>query len=277
MKTQEPKKDYLINDVTKNVHPTPKTHDDQYIPRGALNGKHAVIIGGDSGIGRAVGILFAKEGASITFTYTENERDDAIETMRLIGDTIECSSYQLDIGDETTVTEFLSTLDTFDYLIYNPAEQHYNETLSDITSAQLHRVFQTNVFGAFYLLIHGLQKINEEGVILFTTSVTAFDGNPNLLEYSSSKGALTSLMRSLSQHEEVLTKRIRINAVAPGPVWTPLIPATIPNYKGIWGGDTPIEDTAQPVDIAYTFLYLCDPCQKFVNGQTIHVNGKKTS
>lgn len=277
MDSQKPKKDYLIDDVRKNVHPTPITEDDNYIPRGLFKDKHVLIIGGDSGIGRAVAILFAKEEAKVSFTYTENEKEDAQNTLDTLKKHSDAHAYEIDVGVEDEVVRLLDKIDNFDYLIYNPAEQHHNKHIKDIPTSQVHRVFQTNVFGAFYILIHGLDKLKDDGSIVFTTSVTAFDGNPELLEYSSTKGALTSLMRSLSQDRDILEKRVTVNAVAPGPVWTPLIPATIPDHEDNWGEDTTQSATAQPIDIAGTYIYLCDPMQHRVTGQTLHVNGKKTS
>lgn len=274
MKTQEPKKDYLEDDIENKMSPEPIVYDKDYQSRNRFKGKHVVIIGGDSGIGKATAILFAQEGAEVTITYTNNEDKDAQDTKKIIDKYSQCRMHEIDVGDEESVEAFVESLDDFDYLIYNPAEQHYSESLRDITTEQLHRVFQTNVLGAFYFLIRGLNKLKDEGVIVFTTSVTAFEGHPNLIEYSATNGALTTLMRSLSQMNEIKTRNIRVNAVSPGPVWTPLIPATIPNHNDDWGEDTILEEYSQPLDIAHSYIYLCDPYQRHVTGQTIHVNSK---
>lgn len=277
MKSQKPKKDYLIDDLTKNTHPEPITHTNDYKATDKFKDKHVLIIGGDSGIGKAVAILFAKEGADVSFTYTSNEQEDAENTSKILNKYSTSEAFEIDIGIEEQVVDLIHKIKDVDYLIYNPAEQHMNKSIKDISSEQVHRVFQTNVFGAFYFLINGLDKLKENGAIVFTTSVTAYDGNAGLLEYSSTKGALTSLMRSLSQSKELLDKKIRVNAVAPGPVWTPLIPATIPDHKDNWGEDTTLGKTSQPIDVAYSYIYLCDPHQHLVSGQTLHVNGKKVS
>lgn len=277
MKSQKPKKDYLIEDLTENTHPEPVTHTDDYKAQDKFIDKHVLIIGGDSGIGKATAILFAKEGAHVSFTYTANELEDAKKTSKILNNYSSSDSYEIDIGIEDDVIDLINKIDDIDFFIYNPAEQHTDKSIKDISSKQVHRVFQTNVFGAFYFLINGLDKIKENGAIVFTTSVTAFDGNAELLEYSASKGALTSLMRSLSQSKELLDKKIRVNAIAPGPVWTPLIPATIPDYKEDWGGDTTLGEISQPLDIAYNYIHLCDPHQHLVSGQTLHINGKKVS
>ena len=277
MKSQKPKKNYLIDDLSKNTHPEPITHNNDYEGQNKFRDKHVLIIGGDSGIGKATAILYSKEGAHVSFTYTENELDDAIKTSEILNEYSSCDKYKIDIGIEEQVIDLIDNIDDIDHFIYNPAEQHTNKSIKNIKSEQIHRVFQTNVFGAFYFLINGLDKIKKNGSIVLTTSVTAFDGSPELLDYSSTKGALTSLMRSLSKSEELLDRNIRVNAVAPGPVWTPLIPATIPNYKESWGEDTSLGKISQPIDIAYTYIYLCDPHQHLVSGQTMHVNGKKVS
>ncbi|HEY4537906.1 MAG TPA: SDR family oxidoreductase [Erysipelothrix sp.] len=278
MKSQKPKKDYLQDDLTINTEPRPIVEDAQYQASDKLKGKNVFIVGGDSGIGQAVALLFAKEGANIYFSYYKNEREDAMETamkIEALGGFVK--AFEMDVKDSEALQYIKTTIKNLDILIYNAAEQHYQKDFRDIELSQLQRVFETNIFAALAHVQTLYDIMNEDGNIIFTTSVTAFKGNPELMDYAASKGALTSLMRSLSQSEVIKEKNIRVNAVAPGPVWTPLIPATIPNYDENWGESGPYETHCQPIDVAYSFLFLAQDESRYITGQTIHVNGLETT
>lgn len=278
VKSQEPKKDYLQDDLERKTEPKPIIEDMSYEGSNKLLNKNVLIIGGDSGIGKSVAILFAKEGANIYFTYYENEHEDALITEQRIKELNRpVKKFQGDADDESFVEYLSETLPNIDVFIYNAAEQHYTEDLLSIKRTQVQRVFETNVFAALTHVQYLYDLLNENANIIFTTSVTAFKGNPELLEYAASKGALTTLMRSLSQHKQIKDKGIRVNAVAPGPVWTPLIPATIPNYDENWGDSGPLDTYCQPVDVAPTYLYLALDNAQYITGQTIHVNGLETT
>lgn len=278
IKSQKPKKDYLQDDLTMNTKPRPIVEDTQYQASDKLKGKNVYIAGGDSGIGQAVALLFAKEGAHIYFSYYKNEREDAMQTamkIEALGGFVK--AFEMDVIDRDSLQYIKNTIKNLDILIYNAAEQHYQEDFRDIDLSQLQRVFETNIFAALTHVQTLYDIMNENGNIIFTTSVTAFKGNPELMDYAASKGALTSLVRSLSHSEVIKEKNIRVNAVAPGPVWTPLIPATIPNYDENWGESGPYETHCQPIDVAYSFLFLAQDESRYITGQTIHVNGLETT
>jgi NAD(P)-dependent dehydrogenase (short-subunit alcohol dehydrogenase family) len=226
-------------DMTKK----PKEEKDSHRGSGKLEDKVAIITGGDSGIGRAVAVGFAKEGADVAIVYL-NEHQDAKETQRLVEEKgRRCLLIAGDVGDESFCREVVEkTVGEFgqlDVVVNNAAEQHPQDSLEKITREQLERTFRTNIFAMFYLTKAALKHLKEGATIVNTTSVTAYRGSPQLLDYSSTKGAIVAFTRALSTN--LAEKKIRVNAVAPGPIWTPLIPSTFPKEKvEKFGKDTPM-------------------------------------
>jgi NAD(P)-dependent dehydrogenase (short-subunit alcohol dehydrogenase family) len=211
----------------------PKADDSQYRGSGKLQGKVALLTGGDSGIGRAVAIAFAKEGADVAIIYHESH-DDAKQTKQWVEEQGHRATVVAgDIGDETFAVQAVQqTVDEFgklDILVNNTAEQHPQQSIEDISAQQLERTFRTNIFSMFFMTKAALKHLKEGSAIINTTSVTAYRGSKQLLNYSSRKGAIVAFTRSLSQN--LVSKGIRVNSVAPGPIWTPLIPSTFPEEK----------------------------------------------
>lgn len=258
--------------------PRPKADDPQYRGSGKLQGKVALITGGDSGIGRAVAIAFAKEGADAAILYL-NEHDDAKETKRLVEDIGRRAAVIAgDIGDEAFCQQAVQqTVDEFgklDILVNNAAEQHPQESIEDISAQQLERTFRTNIFGMFFLTKAAMKHLNEGSTIINTTSITAYQGSPQLLDYSSTKGAIVAFTRSLSM--SLVEKGIRVNAVAPGPIWTPLIPSTFPEEKvATFGKEVPMGRPGQPEEIAPSYVFLASDDSSYISGQVLHPNGGK--
>lgn len=262
-----------LNNVMK---PKPIDQEPNYISSNKLSGKVALITGGDSGIGRAVAIAFAHEGADIAILYL-NEHEDAKETKDIVeGIGRKCLIFSGDIGEEAlsseVVTKVVSDLGKIDILVNNAAEQHPQNSILDITREQLERTFKTNIFGMFYMTKAVLPYLSEGSTIINTTSITAFKGHETLIDYSATKGAILAFTRSLALN--VVEKNIRVNAVAPGPIWTPLIPASFSQQEvGKFGGKTPMGRPGQPVELAKAYVYLASEDSSYVTGQTIHVNG----
>ncbi|MCJ7842485.1 SDR family oxidoreductase [Lederbergia sp. NSJ-179] len=265
-------------DTQSKMNPLPKIEDDDYKGSEKLKGKVAIITGGDSGIGQAVAVAYAKEGADIAIVYYE-AHSDADETKRLVekhGQT--CLTIAGDVGDERfcqqVIKQTVDALGHVDILVNNAGEQHVCERIEEITNEQLDRTFRTNIFSMFYLTKAAMKHLGEGASIINTTSITAYQGNPILLDYSSTKGAIVSFTRSLSQNQEILDKGIRVNGVAPGPIWTPLIPATFPEDKlETWGKDVPLKRPGQPKELAPTYVFLASKDASYISGQVIHVNG----
>ncbi|WP_010297028.1 SDR family oxidoreductase [Clostridium senegalense] len=241
-----------------------------------LKDKVAIITGGDSGIGRAVSIAYAMEGAKVVIVYL-NEEKDANFTKKIITENNgECLLINGDIGDEKFSNEVVKkTMDKFskiDILVNNAAEQHVCENLEDITKEQFERTFKTNMFGAFYLTKEAVKHMKSGSVIINTTSVVAYHGHETLIDYSCTKGALTSFTRSLALN--LAKKGIRVNAVAPGPIWTPLIPASFDEQKvSKFGSQTALKRAGQPVELAESYVFLASKGASYITGETIHVNG----
>lgn len=256
--------------------PKPKADDPQYQGSGKLRGKVALITGGDSGIGRAVAIAFAKEGADVAIVYL-NEHDDAKQTKQLVEEQgRRATLIPGDLGDESFCQQVVQqTVDEFgklDILVNNAAEQHPQQSLEDITAQQLERTFRTNIFSMFFLTKAALKHLHEGSAIVNTTSVTAYQGSPQLLDYSSTKGAIVAFTRSLSQ--SLIEKGIRVNAVAPGPIWTPLIPSTFPKDKvESFGKQVPMGRPGQPEEVAPSYVFLASDDSSYMSGQVLHVNG----
>jgi NAD(P)-dependent dehydrogenase (short-subunit alcohol dehydrogenase family) len=243
---------------------------------GKLANKVALITGGDSGIGRAIALAYAKEGAQVAIGYL-NEDEDARATEEMMQQQgAKCLTIRGDIGDQAMCQDMIQqVVDAYgklDILINNAGEQHPQDSLEDITPEQLERTFRTNIFSMFYLTQAALPHLKSGASIINTTSVVAFKGHPVLLDYAATKGAITAFTRSLAL--SLAGKDIRVNAVAPGPIWTPLIPSTFPAEKvEEFGKDTPLGRPGQPDEVAMAFVYLASDDASYITGQTIHVNG----
>ncbi|MHA6252423.1 SDR family oxidoreductase [Oceanobacillus sp. CAU 1775] len=262
--------------IETKMKPEPDYVDPNYEGSNKLKDKVAIVTGGDSGIGRAVSLYFAKEGADVAIIYLD-EHEDAKDTKRLIEqEGQKCLLINGDIGSqsfcESAAAQVLDYYKKIDILVNNAGEQHPQESFMDITKDQLERTFATNVFSMFYLTKAVLPNLKEGSSIINTSSVTAYNGNVDLIDYSATKGAITSFTRSLSG--ALADDGIRVNAVAPGPIWTPLIPASFSKEKvGSFGGDTPMKRPGQPKELAPAYVYLASDDSSYVSGQTIHVNG----
>jgi NAD(P)-dependent dehydrogenase (short-subunit alcohol dehydrogenase family) len=258
------------------MKPRPRAEDEKHRGSGKLQGKVAIITGGDSGIGRAVAIAFAKEGADVSVVYLE-ERKDANETKRLVKEHgRKCLLIEGDVGQEEfcrkAVEQTMKEFGKLDILINNAAEQHPQESIEKITEKQLERTFRTNIFSFFFMAKAATKHLKEGAAIINTTSVTAYKGSAHLLDYSSTKGAITSFTRSLSQ--ALADKCIRVNGVAPGPVWTPLIPSTFPAKEvETFGSDVPLGRPGQSKEIAPSYVFLASDDSSYMTGQVLHPNG----
>lgn len=258
------------------MKPLPIFEDQNYTPSGKLKDKVIIISGGDSGIGRAISTLFAKEGANIAISYF-NEHQDANYTKQIIESYgRKCILFPGDLRDEKLAqyiaTTTFNTFGKIDVLINNCGVQFPQNSILDISSSQLKDTFETNVFTFFYLSKAVLPFLKENSSIINTTSITAFDGKKNLIDYSATKGAITVFTKSLAL--SLANKKIRVNAVAPGPIWTPLIPSSFsPEEIEIFGSDVPLKRAGQPFELAPAYLYLASDDSRYVTGQIIHVNG----
>ena len=258
------------------MNPVPISENPSYIPSGKLQNKVLVISGGDSGIGRAISILFAKEGADIVISYL-NEHEDANYTKQIVESYgRKCILIPGDLRDEN-LSKYIAdtTMNCFgkiDILINNCGVQFPQNSILDISSQQLKDTFETNIFTFFYLTKAILPYLQANSSIINTTSITAFDGKKNLIDYSSTKGAITVFTKSLAL--SLADQKIRVNAVAPGPIWTPLIPSSFNEQEvEIFGTDTPLKRAGQPFELAPAYLYLASDDSRYVTGQIIHVNG----
>ena len=256
--------------------PRPEYIRDNYKGSDKLKNKVALITGGDSGIGRAVAVHFAREGADVAIVYL-NEDKDAEETKGLIEqEGRKCLLLSGDIGDEKfcqdAVNQTIKELGKLDVLVNNAAEQHEQKKLQDISKDQLQRTFQTNIFSMFYMTKAALDHMKEGSAIVNSTSVTSYRGSDHLMDYASTKGAITAFTRSLSAN--LAEKKIRVNAVAPGPIWTPLIPASFDAEKvKEFGQNVPLKRPGQPSEVAPAYVFLASDDGSYVTGQVIHVNG----
>lgn len=276
LKTLPPQEQNHQPGIESEMKPLPKYESANYKAAGKLMGKAAIITGGDSGIGRAVAVLFAKEGADVVISYL-NEHSDAEETKRQVEqEGRKCILIPGDIGVESfcqdLIKKTVESLGKLDILINNAAEQHPQDKIEDITADQLERTFRTNIFSMFYLTKAAMPHLKAGSTIVNTTSITAYRGSKDLIDYSATKGAILSFTRSLSTN--LAEKGIRVNAVAPGPIWTPLIPSTFDAKKvSEFGGTQPMQRPGQPEELAPAYVYLASDDSTYVTGQVIHVNG----
>jgi NAD(P)-dependent dehydrogenase (short-subunit alcohol dehydrogenase family) len=277
--------------MTENINP-PQSQDHQpgretemhpkpdFMPKfpgnGRLKDKVAIITGGDSGIGRACAVLFAREGAQVALVYLEETEDATITADAVKAEGREALLLRGDVGDkgfcETVVGKVIEEFGKIDVLLNNAAEQHPKEDITEITPEQLQKTFETNLFGYFYMTQAAIPYLEAGASIVNTTSVTAYRGSPELLDYSATKGAIVTFTRSLSG--SLAEKNIRVNAVAPGPIWTPLIPATFPPEKvAKFGADQPLGRPGQPNEVATCHLFLACDESSYLTGQVLHPNG----
>jgi NAD(P)-dependent dehydrogenase (short-subunit alcohol dehydrogenase family) len=262
--------------VEKEMKPKPEAETPHHIGTGKLQDKVAIITGGDSGIGRAVAIAFAKEGAKVVVSYL-NEHADAKETKKLVEkEGGECLLMAGDIGKEEFCKKIVKkTLEQFrrlDVLVNNAAEQHPTEDLEKISEKQLERTFRTNIFSFFFLTKAALAHLKKGSTIINTASVTAYRGSEHLLDYAATKGAIVAFTRSLAKN--LAEKEIRVNGVAPGPVWTPLIPSTFsPEEVAKFGTSVPMKRVGEPSEIAPCYVFLASEDSSYMTGQMLHPNG----
>ncbi len=258
------------------MSPKPLYDDPTYFGSGKLKDKVAIITGGDSGIGRAVAVAFAKEGADVAIVYLLANAD-AIETKAAVEHYgRKCLNIRADLrGEEAAMKAVSDTLAAFshiDVLVNNIAMQMPQNSILDITARQLEDTFKTNIFSYFYMTKAVLPHMKAGASIINTTSITAYRGSEDLIDYSATKGAIVSFTRSMSQ--SLMKTGIRVNAVAPGPVWTPLIPSSFsPEKVSEFGSSVPAQYAAQPFQLAPTYVYLASEDGSYVSGQVLHVNG----
>ncbi|MBB4052897.1 NAD(P)-dependent dehydrogenase (short-subunit alcohol dehydrogenase family) [Devosia subaequoris] len=257
------------------MHPKP-----DYMPKfpgnGRLKDKVAIITGGDSGIGRACAVLFAREGAQVALVYLEETEDATITADAVKAEGKEALLLRGDVGDkafcETVVGQVIENFGKLDVLVNNAAEQHMETALEDISEEQMRRTFETNFFGYMFMAQAALPYLREGASIVNTTSITAYRGSPSLMDYASTKGAIVAFTRSLSG--SLAKKGIRVNGVAPGPIWTPLIPASFPADKvAQFGANEPLGRPGQPNEVATSHLFLACDESSYMTGQVLHPNG----
>lgn len=268
------------------MDPRPESIIQSYKAAGKLKDKVALVTGGDSGIGRAVCLCFALEGATVAFTYVKGDEDrDAEETLRALRDIKSRTgaardpiAVPADLGYEENCKKVVDEVANayggrIDVVVNNAAEQYERPSITDVTEADLDRVFRTNIFSYFLVTKHALPRMARGGSIINTSSVNAYKGNKTLLDYTSTKGAIVAFTRALAL--QLAEKGIRVNGVAPGPVWTPLIPASFGEEKvGEFGSQVPMKRAGQPAEVAPSFVFLAsEQDSSYMTGQFLHVNG----
>ena len=256
--------------------PVSKTQPKKYDVAGKLAGKICLITGGDSGIGKAVALLFAKEGASIAIAYL-SEDQDALQTqmeIEALGQT--CFLFKSDLAKEANckkiIDKIVKRFGKLDILINNAALHWEADSIEDITTEQLMKTFHSNYFSYFWITKYAMKYLKKGSCIINTTSVTAYRGSPKLLDYASTKGAIVSFTRSLASN--LVDKGIRVNAVAPGPIWTPLIASSFDKTKvSEFGSNSPMKRAGMPNEVAPCFLFLACDDSSYITGQVLHPNG----
>ena len=275
-KTRPPQTQDRQPGIESEMHPRPRFERAAYKPAGKLEGKRAIVTGGDSGIGRSVAVHFAMEGADVAIAYL-NETDDAKTTKQLVEERgRKCITFAGDLGEEAAcqklVSKVVQEFGGIDILVNNAAEQHPKQSLEEITAEQLERTFRTNIFAYFYMARAALEHIPAGGTIINCTSVTAYRGSPHLIDYASTKGAIVAFTRSLAL--ALAERGIRVNGVAPGPIWTPLIPSTFDEKKvESFGADVPLGRPGEPDEVAPAFVFLAADDSSYMTGQVLHPNG----
>ena len=256
------------------MHPQPEIIRKGYRGSDKLQNKTALITGGDSGIGRSIAVHFAREGANIAIVYL-GEDEDALETKKLVEkEGKQCLIIEGNLIEEvfckSLISKCLKEFKSLDVIVNNAAFQEPKNNIEDISTEQLHKTFETNIYPYFYVVKEALPHLKKGAAIINTTSVTAYRGSEHLLDYSSTKGAIVTFTKSLSKM--LAGKGIKVNAVAPGPIWTPLIPSTFDDVTE-FGQDTPMGRAGQPSEVAPAFVYLACEDSSYVTGQVMHVNG----
>jgi len=265
--------------IESEMTPEPIYIRDTYRGSGKLQDQVALITGGDSGIGRAVAVHFAREGADVAIVYL-NEHDDASRTKELVEqEGRRCVTIPGDVGDKSfcqrAVQRTIETFGKLDILVNNAGEQHVAQDLRDITEEQLVRTFRTNIFGQFFMTQAALDHLEGGSAIINTTSITAFEGNERLIDYSATKGAILAFTRALAS--SLADKKIRVNGVAPGPIWTPLIPASYPaEAVDKFGQDVPLGRVGQPADVAPSYVFLASEDAAYMTGTVLHPDGGRS-
>ena len=265
--------------LESEMNPAPDFGERSYKGTGRLQDKAAIITGGDSGIGRAVALAFAREGADVLISYLSEEEEDAQKTRRVVEEAgRRCVTMPGDIREESHCREIINrAMDEFgkiDVLVNNAAFQMSHEGIGEISSEEFDRTFRTNVYAMFYLCKAALPLMKEGSTIINTTSIQSYEPKPNLLAYAATKGAITNFTKGLNQ--EAVEKGIRVNGVAPGPIWTPLIPATMPPEKTAeFGKDTPMQRPGQPAELAPVYVFLASDESSYISGEIIGVTGGK--
>jgi len=283
MQKSEPKKKQRPKQKQKSqpglestMEPKPVFSDSSYKSSGRLKGKAAIITGGDSGIGRAVAVAFAKEGCDVAIVYY-NEHKDARFTKECIeNENQRCILISGDIAKESfcinAVKRAYRYFGRLDIVVNNAGVQYPRESITSITRKQLEKTYKTNVFAMFYIVKAALKYLKENSTIINTASVTAYRGSGHLIDYASTKGAIVSFTRSLSA--SLVKKKIRVNGVAPGPIWTPLIPASFPPKDvSTFGSDVPMGRVGQPEEVAPCYVFLAGDESSYITGQILHPNG----
>ncbi|OIW18443.1 hypothetical protein TanjilG_13195 [Lupinus angustifolius] len=272
----QPGKEHIMEPLPQAIHPN-------YKPANKLQGKVALVTGGDSGIGRAVCLSFAKEGATVAFTYVKgHEEKDKDDTLKMLLDAKTSGAQDplaiaADIGYEENCKKVIEVVvkeyGRIDVLVNNAAEQHLKNSVEEITEQQLLRVFRTNIFSHFFLVRHAVKHMKEGSCIINSTSVNPYSGNPESVDYTATKGGIVAFTRGLSQ--QLVSKGIRVNAVAPGPVWTPIQPGSKPGEMiENLGCEVPMKRAGQPCEIAPCYLFLASlPESSYYTGQVLHPNG----
>jgi NAD(P)-dependent dehydrogenase (short-subunit alcohol dehydrogenase family) len=282
--TQYPQPPYAEQDqrdqhpgLESEMQPRPDYGEETYKGSGKLEGKKAIITGGDSGIGRAVALAFAREGADVLISYLEEEEPDAQETMQVIEDAgRKAVKIPGDVSEESQcqaiVQKAVEEFGQIDVLVNNAAHQMTVNGIADVSTELLDRTFKTNIYAMFWLSKASLPHMQPGGSIINVCSIQAYQPSPTLLPYSSTKGAIISFTKGLAQ--EVVQYGLRANSVAPGPVWTPIIPASMPGETvSQFGGTSPMGRPAQPAELAPAFVFLASQESSYVNGETLGVTG----